>query len=354
MTKKRAEMTPEESAKADAYAAARREARKAVPQAVIPDRHHVRGVSTLVDADGTVRAQWIKTAADKEDRAQVLERLLADLPTKVPRRPDPIPAAAHHAADLMSVYPLGDPHVGLLAWADASGANFDLEGCEALMCGAMRDLVLRGPRSERALIVNLGDFFHYDNAARSTTRGTPQDGDTRWPKVLRVGLRIFTTLIDTALMHHKLVDVDCRIGNHDEHSAIMLSVALESFYRNEPRVRIHPTVAHRAYYTFGECLFGTAHGERCKIEELGEVMAAEQPVAWGGSKHRVFFTGHVHHRKVLELRGVMVESFRTLAARDDWHAGQGYIAGRDMHRITYHSKHGEVGREIVNVGSLLA
>jgi hypothetical protein len=40
----------------------------------------------------------------------------------------------------------------------------------------------------------------------------------------------------------------------------------------------------------------------------------------------------------------MVEYFRTLAARDAWHAGQGYRSGRDMQCIIHHREFGEIGR----------
>ena len=242
----------------------------------------------------------------------------------------------------------------MLAWAPESGADFDLAICEDLMTRAMRDLVLRGPRAKRALIVNLGDFFHSDNAHGHTTNSQHSlDIDGRHPKVLATGLRIFTTLIDSALEHHDHVTVDCRIGNHDAHTSLMLSIALAAYYRNEPRVTIPPTITQRSYHVHGACLIGTTHGDREKPDKLPGLMAAERPADWGRTRHRVWYVGHVHHRTVVEHVGCRVETFGTLAGRDSWHAAQGYLSGRDMHRITMHSAYGEIGREIVNVEALL-
>ena len=81
-------------------------------------------------------------------------------------------------------------------------------------------------------------------------------------------------------------------------------------------------------------------------------MAAEQSEAWGRTRYRYWLIGHVHHQRIQEYRGCKVESFRTLAARDSWHAAQGYLSGRDMHRIVYSLAHGEVSREVVNVDAL--
>lgn len=203
-------------------------------------------------------------------------------------------------------------------------------------------------------MINLGDFLHYDNANARTTKGEHSlDTDSRAPKVLAVGLRIMVALIDAALEHHEAVEVDCRIGNHDAHTSLMLSLALAAHYRTEPRVTIPPTVSHRAYHEHGAVLIGTTHGDRAHGEDLAGIMAAEQPEAWGRTRHRYWLCGHVHHTRRQEYRGVIVEAFRTLAASDSWHAAQGYVSGRDMHRIVYHRRHGEVSREVVNVGALL-
>jgi hypothetical protein len=57
---------------------------------------------------------------------------------------------------------------------------------------------------------------------------------------------------------------------------------------------------------------------------------------------------------VKEYRGGVVEYFRTLAARDAWHAGQGYRAGRDMRLIVMHKDYGEVERHRCDVAMLAA
>lgn len=358
MTKRRSEMTPSDVAAAEAWNEKRREERaaaKAVPHAIIPPGHHVKGVSTSVNAAGEMTQQWIKTAKDHEEREEVLARLLVELSPSMPVRPHAIERMpGPSSSELLAVYPLGDPHVGLLAWAPESGDDFDLERCERLMTAAMRDLVLRGPRTDRALILNLGDFFHADSGARTTTKGTVVEADTRTPLVLAVGLRIMTTLIDAALEHHRSVVVDNRIGNHDGHTSLMLSVALGAYYRNEPRVSVPATIAHRSYHVHGANLIGVTHGDRAKPESLPEIMAAERPKEWGEARHRVWYVGHVHHSSVKDYRGCRVESFRTLAARDGWHSAEGYVAARDMHRLTLHASNGEISREIVNVPALLA
>lgn len=327
---------------------------KLVPhQPIIPERHHVRGVSTLRDAAGNITAQWTKTAKDHEEREELIKRLVAELPKTIKARKGRIPPpTALMRDDMMAVYPMGDPHVGLLAWQKESGEHFDLAECRTIMTQAMRNLVQRGPRTKTALIINLGDFFHADMGTGATTKGTRVEVDPRTWMVLDVGVGIMIEMIDAALTHHEQVTVDNRIGNHDTHEAVVLAYALREHYRNEPRVHIPPPLTHRSYHLFGCNLIGTTHGDRAKPEALAEIMAAERPSWWGETTNRMWFVGHVHHHSRKDHRGCSVESFRTLAARDGWHAAEGYVAARDMVRITLHKDFGECERSTVNVAAL--
>lgn len=325
----------------------------AAPVEPMPPGHLVKGVSTYVGPDGKVKGQWIKTDAGREDREETLRRLLAELPAEVPARRKAVPAPPPgHDPDMLAIYPMGDPHIGMLAWAPESGEDFDLRICEDLMAGAISDLVLRGPRTARALLVNLGDLLHSDNAQQTTTHGTRLDSDGRHAKVLDAGMRLITHTIDRLLEHHERVTVDSQIGNHDEYTAIMLAIGLRAYYRNEPRAEILVNPATRHYHEFGRNLIGTVHGDKTKADALPEIMAAEAAEAWGRTAHRVWLCGHVHHQSVKDYRGCRVETFRTLAARDAWHAGQGYVAPRDMQRLVLHREHGEVSREVCSVGYL--
>lgn len=328
----------------------------AVPLAAIPARHRVRGVSTLIDAAGNTSQQWIKTAAIAEAPEEALARLFAELPKSVEPRTGSIPPPLTPSrADLMAVIPVGDPHLGLRCWKEDSGADFDLAIAERLMVGAIRDLVLRGPRAAQCLLILLGDTLHYDNVEQHTTKGAHTlDVDGRHAKVARVAMRVITTMIDTALEHHDVVTVDSQAGNHDSMMAMMLAICLDAFYRNEPRVKIILDPASRHYHRFGANLIGTVHGDKTKGDDLGSIMAAEKSRDWGETRHRAWYCGHVHHGSQKDLRGCTVETFRTLAARDSWAAGHGYIAGRDMRRIVLHREYGEIGREIVSVECLEA
>ena len=73
-------------------------------------------------------------------------------------------------------------------------------------------------------------------------------------------------------------------------------------------------------------------------------MAADRPEDWGNTEFRHWMCGHIHHWTAKEHPGVIVETFRTLAGKDAWHAGKGYRSRRDMNCIVFHAKYGEIQR----------
>lgn len=310
----------------------------------------VKGTSTLYDEHGKVKLKWVKTdnKFDAEKVREWLEALAADLP-----KADPVADSKLHSDDTLTVIPMGDPHFGLYAHAAEAGDDFDLKIAERDLCQAVDHLVKCTPPSRECLIANLGDFLHFDNNSGETSRGHNKlDTDTRWSKVLLIGLKAIRQCISSALEHHEKVTVINAIGNHDDHSSIFLTIALSNIYENEPRITIidTPTILH--YYQFGNNLIGVHHGHTIKPQDLPLIMATDRPKEWAESLNRVFLCGHFHQTIKREFQGVVVETFRTLAARDSWAASMGYKSGRDMNAIVYHREFGEVARHIVSVNML--
>ena len=85
-----------------------------------------------------------------------------------------------------------------------------------------------------------------------------------------------------------------------------------------------------------------------KMDKLPGIMAADQALAWGRTKYRYWWTGHIHHQRLQEFPGASVESFRVLAPKDAWHHQRGYRAGRDMKAVILHKDYGETSRIVVN------
>lgn len=318
-----------------------------------PATHYVKGTSTLYDEKGKKRLQWVKTDKKFNDQKQVARELIDALKEDLPVLDKSIKPNHQFSSDKLAVYPMGDPHFGMFSWAEETGTDFDLKIAERDLCNAVDRLVDTVPPCKEALIVNLGDFFHADNSDGRTARsGHSLDTDTRWAKVLRVGISAIRQCISSALLRHEKVSVINAIGNHDDHTAMFLSVALANIYEKEPRINIidNPTIKH--YYRFGNTLIGVHHGHTIKMDKLPMQMATDRPHDWAETKYKYWLTGHIHHDSKKEFETVIVESFRTLAGTDAWHSSMGYKSGRDMKAIVIDKNFGQIERHIVSVDML--
>jgi hypothetical protein len=312
-----------------------------VPPVAIPESFLLDKSSVMTRGDGTAVVQWstysARTAAQWVDIKAAVKTHVEEYVR--PGRPAPV--VRGQDSHRLTVYPLGDPHIGMMAWAAEVGENFDLKIATLELAECMRQLVARSPASEQAIVCNLGDFWHaQDDKQLTPGSGNKLDVDGRAGKVGRVGLQLFRTLIDTALTKHAHVRVRSIAGNHDPHSSFWLPEIMRAVYENEPRVTVEDGFNPYQFDAFGKVLLGWCHGDGAKLDDLGEIMATDEPELWGASTHREWNTGHVHHRIVKELRGCVVRAHRTLAGRDAWHHHSGYRSGRSLEALTYHREYG--------------
>lgn len=315
----------------------------------LPIGQRVKGTSTLYNADGEVTAQWVKTVAEQRTQDVVDALTQAFEGYKGHAKLPPAPKQADR--DLLTVYNIADHHLGLYAWGDETGADYDLDIGEKMLREAMASLVASSPASETAIILNLGDFFHADTMENRTARsGNALDVDTRYAKVLQIGVQLLIDCAEMALQKHKRVLVRCLPGNHDEHTALALSVALAAFFAGNKRVDVDTDPSRFFWHRFGKVFIGATHGDMVKPNDMPGVMASMRSADWGATQYRYAYFGHVHHRSIGggERHGVVWETFQTLAAKDAWHAASGYSSGRSMVAITHHRDKGEIMRNTVS------
>jgi len=314
---------------------------------------HIGKVTTHVKGDKIVQ-KWIRSDNIKRTPEQIAEEMIDILSTQVPVRDYEIQGPEDVVENLMAIYPMGDPHLGLYAWAEECGENFDSDICEHRIVSAVDRLVDTMPNAAIGRIHNVGDFFHSDTEDNTTRRsGHHLDVDGRWAKVLTIGIRLMTHCIDRCLEKHETVEVVNAIGNHDDQSSFMLTVVLLHHYRNEPRIKIDTSYNRFHYREFGKVLVGVNHG-MIKPDVLYRVMSSDMAEAWGRTKFRYWHTGHIHHASLKEIDGVIIETFRSLKGKDAYETERGYRAGRDMQAILYHKDFGEIERHTCNIAMIPA
>lgn len=318
----------------------------------LPDPKRITKTSRLFDQTGAVIQQWVSEKADEAEREALWQKCAQDIAAEV-KRAKPTPRGRHAiSSETLAVYPVGDHHVGMLAWSDETGGeSYDLTRSEQLLADASQRLIEVCPPSEQALIAFLGDFLHYDSyAAVTPTHKNILDADGRFPKMIQCAVRMVRHMILAALTRHGNVRVIFEKGNHDPATAAFMTVLLACLYENEPRVSVDTSPQHYHYFEWGKVLIGTHHGDKAKPAQLPAIMATDMPEAWGRTSCRVWLTGHVHHEAVKEYPGCNVETLGVLPPADAYAASSGYRSRQTMKAIVFHREHGEVERHTVNPG----
>ena len=318
----------------------------------VPDGYVLKGASTLYDQDGVPKQQWVKSAIDPKRQEELLQEAIEALCEGV-KPAKPVKAPAKTMDTLMSVYPVGDHHFGMMSWGEETGKDYDTSIAEALLIGAVDYLVDAAPASEQATLILLGDLLHYDSFEAVTPRGRNLlDSDSRYPKIVNIAMGTVRHCITRLLRKHAHVRIVVVGGNHDPSSRVFLRVALAHLYENEPRVDVDASPSAFHYVRFGKVLIATHHGDKVKPDRMPGIIATDRPQDWGETEFRYCYSGHVHHDAVKDFPGIRVESVRVLPPNDAWSHAAGYRAGRDMRRIDIHREYGEVARQTVNPAML--
>lgn len=230
-----------------------------------------------------------------------------------------------------------DLHLGKVAWKEETGSNYDLDTACELFMKAVRFFVEKAKLAnvERILFPIGNDFFNSDNAHpySRTTKGTPQEEDTRWHRTFRTGRNLVVQAV-TELATVAPVDVVIIPGNHDVERSFYLGDSLEAWFHNNENVRIDNSASPRKYYNYGKVLLGLTHGSEENINYLPGIMAQEVPDLWGKTLYREFHLGHLHHRKskaflpTTEVQGTVVRYMSSLSGVDAWHHRKGFVGAR--------------------------
>lgn len=315
----------------------------------MPAGQIVKGVSALVDPDGREIMKWVKTKADS-----VVPDLVAALEARFEKHERPLwfdtEPSGTTEDDLLSVYPIADQHLGLLAWGRETGEAYDIKIGAGRLRECTQRLVAQSPASTSALILNLGDWQHTDDGRNVTPgHGNALDVDSRYFKIVEAGVDLMVDIIELALQKHAKVLVRNLPGNHDPHAHVALTMGLRGHYRNHPRVEIIVEPSDFFYYRFGKVLIGATHGHKLRPPKMVMDMAVTRRDDWAAADYRYFYFGHIHHETALETGDVRCESFQTVASKDAYASSHGYTAGRSLTSITHHKRDGEIGRHRVNI-----
>lgn len=299
------------------------------------------------------RAYWVKSdgvsayfqTPKEDDAVNLIDRVseaFKDIPAYVAQ-----PAEFTHS-DLLTVYPVADAHVGLLAWGrETRGPDYDLELFKSDFITSMDRLSSRVPPSGHALLVFAGDTLHTpDSKNKTPAHGHILDVDGRFEKIVDVAVESITHTIDMLAQKHARVSVVVVRGNHCEDSHIILKLALKQRYRNVDRIDF--PVVHGAdkseifWMKHGKNLIAVHHGDKARPEKLAMIVADKCGFWDECTASRVILTGHLHHLRTLDLVGATHYTMRAFAPADSHGANYGGVRG--LQAMTFDPKYGLVSQ----------
>lgn len=311
----------------------------------IPDGYKLKGRSTYYDRDGNPRGEWVKTDTDRDRQFQIIKEALESMcSSKVPLEALPPPVEVDDK--LLNLYTMTDCHMGMLAWEQEAGADWDLKIGERVLTGCFAAMVDRAPAAKTCVVAQLGDFLHYDGLVPMTpTSGHILDADSRAGKMVAIAIDVLIRLVEMALAKHEKVYVLMAEGNHDMYGSIFLRILFSRLFANEPRVEMihseNPFYAHQ----FGKTMLCWHHGHKKGLDPSTALMFAERwSDMFGQTKHRYIHFGDKHHWAGKEVPGFYLEQHPTLAAADAYAARGGWDSRQRAEAITYHSEYGQAAR----------
>jgi hypothetical protein len=257
----------------------------------------------------------------------------------------PLSAPESVADALCTIYPIADAHLGMRATESATGAENDLDIASERVLTGIAECMFRSPRSKQAVILDVGDLLHADDGLAQTPKSKHAlDVSCSHYEAVDRAIKVLASSVELAAQHHENVLVRILRGNHDENAYIAVSAALSERYRDNPRIVVERTDYDFFVFEWGRCFFMAHHGDKAKAERLVMHMAAAHSEEWGRSKHRYYFTGHLHHAKAQDIGGVYVEQLRAATSGDAYSASGAYTSMPQLQAITFHEDDGEVFR----------
>lgn len=308
----------------------------------VPDGFTVGGVSSLYRrGEPEPLLQWVKSRQDAEAVRRMIDGIMSGLCAEVPREA-PTRAPKVGPNGLANAYIVTDYHLGMLAWGEETGADWDTNIAENLLVAWFARALSESPQAEVGILAQLGDFLHWDGwDAVTPTSKHLLDADTRFPKLVEVAARALKRIIRMMLAKYPRVHVIMAEGNHDMTSSVWLRQLCAAMFENEPRVVVDLRPDPYYCYRHGETLLFFHHGHKKRLNNIADVFVGKFRREYGRARHVYAHMGHLHHVEVKENNLMTVEQHRTLAAPDAHASRGGWLSGRDAQVITYCKTYGE-------------
>jgi predicted phosphodiesterase len=271
---------------------------------------------------------WLKKKVYKIAVADEIADLLKDAKKKIPK-PPALKLRPAQSGNMLEIS-IPDLHMGKLAWSKETGwGDYDTRIAKGLFEEATEVLLSRVSHYDldEIWLIHGNDLLNADNSQGTTTRGTPQNTDSRYEKVFAETRQMICEQILKVRKLAKKKRVVMVRGNHDYQSVFCLGDSLQCYFHTYEDIEIDNTPKPRKYHQFGHVLLGFTHGHQGKLQDYPSYMSAEVPHLFASTWWREFHTGHLHKRGMIldEKNGTCVRILTSLCEADAYHSESGFV-----------------------------
>jgi hypothetical protein len=161
----------------------------------VPEGFVAKGVSTYYNSEGKPSGQWVKASLSHEALMDAMRETIKGFKDEIPPAVSTVAPVASEE-QLCNLYTFTDYHLGMLAWHQEGGSDWNVSLAEKTIIAALVQMVNQSPNAHTGVLNIQGDFLHTDGKTPVTpTAKHVLDADSRFPKIRRAAIRIIRSLV---------------------------------------------------------------------------------------------------------------------------------------------------------------
>jgi hypothetical protein len=127
----------------------------------VPDGFTAKGVSTYYNKEGKPSGQWVKASLSHQALVDAMREAIDGFKDEI-QPTSAIVAPAASEEHLCNLYTFTDYHLGMLAWNQEGGSDWNISLAEKTIIAALAQMIEQSPRAHTAVLNIQGDFLHTD------------------------------------------------------------------------------------------------------------------------------------------------------------------------------------------------
>lgn len=235
---------------------------------------------------------------------------------------------------LMEIAPI-ELHIGKMSNKIETGENYDLKIAQKRFYDIFEEIYRKQEIENcgRCVVIIGSDFFNSESDNCTSKDKIPQENDSRYIKLFREGIKMYTSALLTLRGLFNKVDVMLCAGNHARAMETFLYMALEQRFTGDSTIHFIENYRLTQVYTFGKCAIFYNHGD-ANLKQTIKSIPAEFAETWGTHPYRELHLGHLHKEVTVDDDGGMItRRIGSPCATDAWHYGNRFIGAVKKHQI---------------------